>query len=78
MSEPDPRDRPGPIDITEEMETCFGLVEIGREFALQGLMHDGLDRCNAERELERVERRAFARREEPAFSRRFPTAGIWR
>lgn len=66
-----------PIDITAEMDAYFGLVEIGREFAIQGLMRDGLDRSAAEAERERLERRDFARREEPPFSRKFP-AGIWR
>jgi hypothetical protein len=66
-----------PIDITAEMDAYFGLVEIGREFAIQGLMRDGLDRAAAEAEWQRLERRSFARREEPPFSRKFP-AGIWR
>lgn len=67
-----------PIDITAEMDAYFGLVGIGREFAIQGLMHDGLDRKAAEVERERLERRDFARREDPPFSRKFPASGIWR
>ena len=68
----------GVLDITAEMESYFGLVEIGREFAIQGLMYDGFDRAAAESEFERLERRAFSRREEPPFSRKFSASGIWR
>jgi hypothetical protein len=66
-----------PIDITGAMEAYFGLVEIGREFAVQGLMLDGLSRTDAEREWGRLQRDQFARREDPPFSARFPEAGIW-
>ena len=59
------------------MDAYFGLVEIGREFAIQGLMRDGFDRAAAETEWERLERKSFARREDPPFSRKF-AAGIWR
>lgn len=73
-----PRDGSGkPLDITAEMDAYFGLVEIGRELAIQGLMHDGLSRSRAEKEWARLQRRDFARREEPPFSRRFPKARIW-
>jgi hypothetical protein len=65
------------IDISNEMEAYFGLVRIGRELAIQGLMHDGLSRTRAEREWVRRERAEFARRESPPFSRRFPKARIW-
>jgi hypothetical protein len=65
------------IDISAEMEAYFGLVLIGRELAIQGLMHDGLTRARAVKELTRLERAAFARREDPPFSRRFPKAKIW-
>jgi hypothetical protein len=49
-------DVPGAIDITEALDANFGLVEIGREFVIQGLMRDGLDRAAAEAEWERLER----------------------
>lgn len=65
------------IDISSRMEEYFGLVRIGRELAVQGLMHDGLSRARAEKEWERLERAQFARRENPPFSRRFPKAKIW-
>ncbi len=65
------------IDITFEMDAYFGLVRIGRELAIQGLMHDGLSRTRAEREYARLQRLEFARREDPPFSRRFPKARIW-
>jgi hypothetical protein len=65
------------VDITSEMEAYFGLVRIGRELAIQGLMHDGLTKARAEREWARLERASFSRREEPPFSRRFPKARIW-
>ena len=67
-----------PIDITPQMNEYFGLVEIGRELAIQGLMHDGLTREQAERERARTLREEFERRERPPFSLRFPQAGIWR
>jgi hypothetical protein len=69
--------RAGVIDISAEMESYFGLVRIGRELAIQGLMHDGLTKARAEREWARLERASFARREDPPFSRRFPKARIW-
>lgn len=59
------------------MREYFGLVEIGRELTLLGLMREGLTRPQAERELSRLERLAFERREEPPFSARFPGARIW-
>lgn len=65
------------IDISAEMEAYFGLVRIGRELAVQGLMHDGLSKARAEKEWARLERAEFARREDPPFSRRFPKARIW-
>ena len=65
------------IDISAEMEAYFGLVRIGRELAIQSLMHDGLTRARAVKELARLERAEFARREDPPFSRRFPKAKIW-
>jgi len=65
------------IDISAEMEAYFGLVRIGREIAIQGLMHDGLTKARAKREWARLERASFARREDPPFSRRFPKARIW-
>jgi hypothetical protein len=65
------------IDISSPMEEYFGLVRIGRELAIQGLMHEGLSRARAEKEWARLERRQFARREKPPFSRRFPKARIW-
>ena len=72
------RSRSGkPLDITAEMDAYFGLVEVGRELAIQGLMHDGLSRFRAEKEWARLQRREFARREEPPFSRHFPKARIW-
>ncbi len=70
-------DRPTPLDITAEMDAYFGLVAIGRELAVQGLMHDGLSREDAEREWARLEREQFLRREDPPFSARFPEARIW-
>jgi len=71
------KERTGPIDITREMEAYFGLVEIGRELGIQGLMHDGLSRSEAERKWARRQREAFLRREDPPFSGRFPEAGLW-
>ena len=65
------------IDISNAMDAYFGLVRIGRELAIQGLMHDGLSRIRAVKEWARLERAAFARREDPPFSRRFPKARIW-
>ncbi len=65
------------IDISAEMEAYFGLVRIGRELAIQGLMHDGLTQARAVKEWARLERAGFARREDPPFSRRFPKARIW-
>jgi len=65
------------VDISHEMESYFGLVRIGRELAIQGLMHDGLTRARAVKEWARLERAEFARREDPPFSRRFPKARIW-
>ena len=65
------------IDISNEMEAYFGLVQIGRELAIQGLIHDGLSRARAEKEWARLERAEFARRENPPFSQRFPKARIW-
>jgi hypothetical protein len=65
------------IDISVEMESYFGLVRIGRELAIQGLMHDGLTKARAVKEWARLERAAFARREDPPFSGRFPKARIW-
>jgi hypothetical protein len=59
------------------METYFGLVRIGRELAIQGLMHDGLSRSRAEKEWARLQRAEYARREDPPFSRRFPKARLW-
>jgi hypothetical protein len=67
-----------PIGITGEMDAHFGLVGIGRESAIQGLMRDGVDRTAAEAERERLERRDFARREEPPFSRKLSASWIWR
>lgn len=61
--------RAGVIDSSAEMEAYFGLVRIGRELAVQGLMRDGLTRARAVREWARLERAEF--------SRRFPKAGIW-
>lgn len=69
--------RGSPLDITAEMDAYFGLVEIGRELAIQGLMHDGLSRDQAQSEWARLERVQFARREDPPFSARFPAAGLW-
>ena len=69
--------RKSAIDISAEMEAYFGLVRIGRELAVQGLMHDGLSKARAEKEWARLERAEFARREDPPFSRRFPKARIW-
>jgi hypothetical protein len=77
MRPPDASRRAPPADITAAMDAYFGLVEIGRELRLQGLMHDGLSRAEAERKLEQERRVDFARREEPPFSRRFPQAGLW-
>ena len=65
------------VDISSEMEAYFGLVRIGRELAIQGLMHDGLSKARAVKEWARLERAEFARREDPPFSRRFPKARIW-
>jgi hypothetical protein len=56
------------IDIFAEMEAYFGLVRIGRELAIQGLMHDGLTKSRAVKEWARLERAAFARREDPPLS----------
>lgn len=69
--------RAGAIDISAEMEAYFGLVRIGRELAIQGLMHDGFTKAGAVREWARLQRAEFARREDPPFSRRFPKARIW-
>lgn len=66
-----------PVDITDEMEAYFGLVEIGREFSIQGLMHDGFTRSQAEAESGRRMRLDFNRKEEISFSARFPEAKIW-
>ena len=41
------------IDISAEMEAYFGLVRIGRELAIQGLMHDGLSKARAVKEWAR-------------------------
>lgn len=65
------------IDISAEMNAYFGLLRIGRELAIQGLIHDGLTKAGAVKEWARLERAEFARREEPPFSRRFPKARIW-
>jgi len=65
------------IDISDAMDAYFGLVRIGRELAIQGLMHDGLTKARAVKEWARLEHAAFARREDPPFSRRFPKARIW-
>jgi hypothetical protein len=65
------------IDISAEMEAYFGLVRIGRELAIQGLMHDGLTKARAVKKWARLERASFARREDPPFSRRFSKARIW-
>ncbi len=59
------------------MDAYFGLVAIGRELAIQGLMHDGLSREAAEKESARLQRLQFERREDPPFSARFPGARIW-
>ena len=68
---------PPPIDITGAMEAYFGLIEIGSQLAVQGLMLDGLSRSEAEQEWGRLQRDQFARREDAPFSAKFPEAGIW-
>jgi len=65
------------LDISAEMDAYFGLVRIGRELAIQGLIQDGLTKSRARREWARLERASFARREDPPFSRLFPKARIW-
>lgn len=56
---------PAALDLTAEIDACFGLVAIGRELAVQGLMHDGFSREDAEMEWARLEREQFLRREAP-------------
>lgn len=68
---------PQPIDITAAMDAYFGIVEIGRELSIQGLMFDGLPRGEAEKELARRELKRFKHREDAPFSTRFQKARIW-
>lgn len=66
-----------PLDISIEMEALFGLVEIGRELAIQGFMYMGMTRVEAEDALYEQEMNEFVRKEEPPFSAAFPEATIW-
>lgn len=66
-----------PIDVTKEMEACFDLVEIGREFATQGFMLRGMTRAQARDTLYRENRDQFIRNWEPRFSAAFPELKVW-
>jgi hypothetical protein len=60
------------------MRAYFGLVGIGRELSIQGLMSRfGLGRRLAEEKQYRYELAEFLRREEPPFSAAFPEAPLW-
>lgn len=66
-----------PINITREMEVCFGLVEIGRELSVQGFMLRGMTRREAKEALYHQELDQFTRNWEPRFSAAFPGVKVW-
>ena len=66
-----------PIDITKELEACFGLVEIGLAFAIQGFMARGMTRREAREALYRQARFQFMKNWETRFSAAFPDLKVW-
>jgi hypothetical protein len=66
-----------PIDITKQMEACFGLIEIGREFSIQGFMLRGMTRSQAKEALYKQNRANFINKWETRFSSAFPELKVW-
>jgi hypothetical protein len=71
------RSDPGVLNIQEEMDSFFGILELCYQAGIGGLMADGMTRSEAEREWARLQREDFLSRERPPFSRHFPESGPW-
>lgn len=66
------------LDVQGRMDAFFGIVDLCREIGISALVSQGIPPAQAETEWRRLRYEAFLKRERPPFSRRFPTAGIWK
>ena len=71
-------DSEGPVNIQDDVDSFFSILDFCYEAGIGGLMARGRSREAAEREWARLQFVDFQRRERPAFSSRFPEAGLWR